>query len=404
MGITAAMGCSGLGAGEVSLESGVGNWLAAQRSSLEEKGLGFGGEFIYEYTHVLSGGIREDGSDRRLFTFDVEFDLEKLAGLKGGTLFAQFLHVTGETGGSADAGDIQAYTNLETDLPLDTIYELWYQQELFDGRVRVKIGKVDANTEYNYVDAAGNFANSSAGFSPTIFTFPTYPDPSMSVNIFATLVQGGNHTFTIGYGLFDGAAAVDEVRLGRRGPSTFFSNSVSDDYFQILQGELAWDSCSALGEGLGGRLAFGGWHHNGDFMKFSGVMDDSTHGFFLTLEQRLCGGAGGDESGVYVFGQYGWADEAISEVAQHFAAGVLAQGMLVCRPDDSAGIYCTHVDLSDDPDAGFAEDETAIDVFYRFQLCENSYIQPEVQYIINPSGDRAVDNALVGGVRFSLSF
>ncbi|MBT8038376.1 MAG: carbohydrate porin [Verrucomicrobiae bacterium] len=407
MGIAMAaliFGACPLAASEAIVASGAeeAGWMSDRRGEWEDQGISFEGEFIYERSRVFDGGLRRDGSDRHLFTFDVEFDLEKLMGLNGGTIFAQFLHVTRERGGSADAGDIQAYTNIETDRAMDAIYELWYQQELMDGRLRIKLGKVDANSEYNYVDAAGNFANSSAGFSPTIFAFPSYPDPSMSVNVFATLVDRENYTFTLGYGLFDGATAVDEVRLGRRGPSTFFSDGVSDDYFQIFQGELAWDNC---GDWLEGRLSLGGWHHNGEFTGFDGSMDDGTHGYFLTVEQRLSRRASGsDDGGVYVFAQYGWADESLSEIAQHFGAGVVTQGTFAGRDDDSAGVYITHADLSDDPAAGFAKDETAIDLFYRCQLCPTFYIQPEIQYIVNPSGDTAVDNALIGGVRFSMSF
>ena len=62
--VTAALGCSTLGAEEAKSQ----NWLGTQRDALEESGVSFGGEFIYEYSHVLDGGIRRDGSGRRMFT------------------------------------------------------------------------------------------------------------------------------------------------------------------------------------------------------------------------------------------------------------------------------------------------------------------------------------------------
>jgi carbohydrate-selective porin OprB len=32
------------------------------------------------------------------------------------------------------------------------------------------------------------------------------------------------------------------------------------------------------------------------------------------------------------------------------------------------------------------------------------FVQPDLQYIINPGGDASVDNALVGGVRIGIAF
>lgn len=366
-----------------------------------DKGLSLAGEYIYEYTNVLDGGVKSGGSDRNLFVFDAELDLEKLFALKGATVFAQFQHASRERGGTMDTGDIQAFSNLEVERSLDALYELWFQQVLADGKVRIKVGKVDANTEFNYVDAAGGFANSSAGFSPTIFAFPTYPNPAMSVNVFATLVENDGSAFTLGYGFFDGSSAVDEEETGRRGPSTFFSDDASNDYFHILQGEQTWENLGSLGEG---RLSFGGWYHTGRFETFSGGSDAGAFGLFATAEQRLTKRSADSDGGLFAFAQYGSADENVSEIAQHIAAGLVTEGTFANRENDSAGIYVTYVDLSDDSAAGFAKNECTFDAYYNIQLNEHLAVQPELQYILNPSGSATVNDALVGGVRVSASF
>lgn len=378
-----------------------GDW-GGQRTSLQEVGISIGAEYVAEYSAVLHGGVRRADVFGNQLTFDLTFDTERLVGLPGGTAFVQYLHVNAFDGGSIDAGDIQVYSNMETDRSLDVIYEAWYEQLLFGDRVRIKIGKVDANSEFNFVDAAGDFSNSSAGFSPTIFVFPSYPNPAMSVNLFVTLVDTEPAAFTLGYGFYDGAAGVDGVRTGTRGPSTFFSDDLSDDYFHVVQGELAWDQ---LGQLPDGRLSVGGWWHTGEFQRFDGGADDGTGGFFLTVEQRLfaCDGLESD-AGLYVFAQYGWANEQVSEIGQHIAGGLVARGLVPSRESDSAGIYVTCVDLSDEPGAGFAKDETAIDLYYRIQMTPAVFIQPEFQYIINPSGDPSVDDALVGGIRVGITF
>ncbi len=407
-----AIGCLGLGAADaVALSPGSENLstdaapasiLAASRAEAESGGVTFAAELTSEYSHVLDGGVREDGSSRHLFTFDIDLDMQQAAGIEGGSMFLQFLSVNAERGGAADTGDIQVYSNLENDRSLSVLYELWYQQLLMDDRVRIKVGKVDANTEFGFVDAAGDFANSSAGFSPTLFTFPSYPDPSMSLNVFFTVFNDDSHALTLGYGLYDGAAGPDGVAVGSRGPSTFFSDDRSGDYFHIAEAELAWDQLGDLHEG---RFAAGGWWHSGDFDEFDGGRSDGTGGFYLLAEQRLTESDGpNSETGVYVFAQYGWADEMVSEIGQHLAGGLVCRGPIPGRPDDTAGVYVSTVDLSDEPGAGFGADETAVELYYRLQVNDAVYVQPQLQMINNPSGDPSLEDVVVGGVRVGVSF
>lgn len=379
-----------------------GNW-GGLRSELEEAGIIFGAEYVAEYSGVLSGGVNEDGSFRNIFTADATLDMERILGLEGGTFFIQYLSVNAEDGGSMDAGDLQGYSNIENAYSMDVIYELWWEQVLFDERVRIKVGKVDVNTEFAYVDLAGEFANSSAGFSPTIFVFPSYPDPATSINIHGRVFENDRMGVTLSYGLYDGAAQAG-YRTGTRGPSTFGS----EDFFHIFEASLDWGADDAgdrrwFGEG---RLSIGGWLHTADdFERFDGGTEDSASGFYVAYEQRLLAPHGPDnERGVFVFGQYGWADEAISEVAQHIAGGVMTRGTFSGREADSAGVYATFVDLSDEPAAGFEDDEFVIDAYYRLQLTPAVYLQPEAQYIVDPSGDPNVDDAFVAGLRVGITF
>lgn len=368
--------------------------LDSYKGKLEEKGISIGGEYVAEYSDVVSGGIREDSSFRNLFTADISITSEKL---KGATFFAQYLHVSDEKGGTADSGDIQAYSNIENDETLDVIYELWYEQILLDNRLRLKIGKVDANSEFNYVEAAGNFSNSSAGFSPTIFTFPSYPNPAMSINIFATLMDSENSNFVLGYGFYDGAAGADGISLGNRGPSTFFDDDLSNDYFHIVEGALSWNALGSLG---GGRTSATYWHHTGNFNRFDGGRDSGVSGFNVTIEQQVATFGNESQNALHVFAQYGKADENVSEISQHIAFGFSTEGTF--RENDSFGIYFTHVELSSK--AGFSDDEWTLDTYYRVQISDEIFVQPELQFIKSPSGSNTIDDALVASMRAGVAF
>jgi len=383
-----------------------GNW-GGSRDSLEESGISISAENSFEYSGVLEGGLNQGDSTRNLFTADLELDTEALFGLNGGTFFMQFLSVTAENGGSGDAGDLQGYSNIENDRSLDTLYELWYQQVLLNGRVRAKAGKVDVNSEFAYVaplkdvSAACEFTHSSAGFQPTIAGFPSYPDPAMSVNLFVAPYVNDGVELNLAYGLYDGAAGVDGVPTGSRGPSSFFSDKRSDDYFHISEVQFAWNEFGSL---PGGSLSVGGWWHTGDWNRFDGGMEDGTSGWYATIQQKLT--APDEENadrGLYLFGQYGYGDDRVVEVGQVFSTGVLQNGLGRIRPSDLLGIYASFADLSDDPAAGFSRDELAVEALYRFMITPAVSMQPGLQYIVNPSGDPSVDNALIGQLRFSVT-
>ncbi len=382
-----------------------GDWGGA-RAFLEESGFLVSAENVFEYSSVIDGGVNEGDSSRNLFVADLEVDTETLFGLKGGTFFVQFLSVTAETGGSGDAGDLQGYTNIESESTLNVLYELWYQQVWLNERVRVKAGKVDANTEFAYVaplqdyTAAGELTHSSAGFQPTIAGFPSYPDPAMSVNLFLTPYQGNEIQFAVGYGLYDGATGVDGIATGARGPSSFISSSESDDYFHISEGQFSWDEA---GPCFGGSVSVGGYYHTGDWETFPGGIKHGTAGFYATLQQQLTAPDEDDaDRGLYLFGQYGYGDDEVVDVEQVYSAGAVQNGAGRFRPGDLIGVYASYADLSDDAAAGFEKDELAIEAIYRFMITPAVSIQPGVKYILNPSGDASVDDAVVGQLRLGI--
>lgn len=360
----------------------------------EPEGVEVNGSWIGEYNTVLSGGIDQQGGVRHLLTIDATIDLESLLGLERTTVFAQLLHAEpGTGGGSADAGDLQVFSNIEIDRSFTAIHELWIEHEIETANLRIKAGKVDANSEFAAVDMLAGFSNSSAGFSPTIFALPSYPDPAFSLNAF----WSPSDSLTLKYGFYDGALGADGVLTGSRGPGSFFGDDRSNDWFHIAQADLRW------GQHNGGGLSLGAWYHTGTFDRFDGAPGQSTGGLFATAHQTLWRDTGSDRT-IELGLQYAWSDPEISEIEHHAGIGLVAHAPIPSRSNDEAGLYLSWIDLSDEPGAGFARNETAIDLYYAIALHPNATLRPEVQYILNPSGDPMLDDALVLGVRLELSF
>ncbi|MFM7135275.1 MAG: carbohydrate porin [Planctomycetota bacterium] len=367
-----------------------GDWAGA-RTPLEESGFEFDGSLTSEWSQVVSGGLAEKSAFRFLLDLNLTVDLGVLAGLEGASAFADFQ--TADTGvGGRDDGAFQSPSNIAVDGSITQLSQLWYEQWFLDRGLRVKAGKVDANSEFAFIEAAAGFINASAGFTPTIVGFPTYPDPATGINLFVY----PNERSYLGAGFYDGAGA-DGVRTGASGPSTFFSDDRSDAWFLVAEAGLTGD---------GWRAAIGGWWHTGDFDTFAGGTDDGTAGAYALVEARVWSpdADAGSERGIRVFGQFGIADEAVSPAAAQYGAGVVFAGLVPGRADDAFGIYATLCDMSDDPAAGFGSDEFVVELYYEAAVTPWLTLKPDLQWISNPSGDASIDDAFVATFRCTIAF
>ena len=364
------------------------------RPDLDDAGILFEANTTADWSKVLRGGLNTEGSTfRHLTNVNLTLDTQRLIGWDGGTVFINFQNHSGPNG-SDDTGDAQGYSNIDSDGRTE-IAELWFEQVTPDGLWRIKVGKVEANAEFAYADYAGEFINSSMGFSPTIFMLPTYPDPAMSVNVFVY----PSDTLYAGVGLYDGSAN-EGVLTGPNGPKTFFKNPA--DLFLIAETGIRWET-----DNLPGRIAVGGWWDTGTFTHFDNTSTDQTGGFYLVLDQLLSKenpDLPDDEQGIGMFLQYGYADKNVSLIEHHVGGGLAWTGPIAGRDDDVLGVGVTLVRFTDAPGAGLAEDcETEFELFYKAQVLPWASVKPDLQYITNPGGN-GVDDALVGTVRIEMVF
>ncbi len=162
-----------------------GGW-SGERQRLQEAGIAVGATLTLEGFSNLQGGI-DTAHLVGATTFDLNLalDTEKIFHLHGGEFYIDIEDHAFRNPSTALVGDLQVFDKQNAS-PYLEIFELWYQQKLFDDKIRVKIGKVDANSEFVLVDNGLAFINSSSQLSPTIFLLPTTPDPMPSLNVFFT--------------------------------------------------------------------------------------------------------------------------------------------------------------------------------------------------------------------------
>src|ERR1700722_10074714 len=162
-----------------------GDWFGS-RTRMANDGLTFAGTIDYDYSKNFMGGLSTaNDASRELLNLNATFTTDQLLHWHGGTFFINLQDHEGSDGSKSLTGDAQLFDNQDGPRNIQ-ISELWYQQLFLQDKFRLKIGRIDANTEFATVTNASEFLNSSYGSGPAILAMPTYPDNALGANLFWT--------------------------------------------------------------------------------------------------------------------------------------------------------------------------------------------------------------------------
>ena len=343
---------------------------------LDEHGLTFQFQFVHDWSKNLSAGSDADyGFGRYSFDLFANLDSQKSLGFAGGTGVIRLKQHINEFGWTnVDAA--QVLSNIDAS-SRTTLYELWWQQQWMAGKLRVKGGKIDANTEFAVVPNGADFLNSSMGFSPTILAFPTYPQPQPGAGIFLTLPR----TCGIGLGIFRSTMGV----------------------MSIAEPRVRW----TLGETeLSGHIATGYWRLDGDMARFGGNTSSVTQGWYQVIEQGLWRSRrSGSNGSITSFIQVGSADKDTTVFTNHLGAGLVWAAPFSSRPNDGIGAAATWAQLTSAPEAGLDyPSELVAEGYYKLALNPHFSFVSDLQFFRRPGGMRTHPNVVVFTPRLVVSF
>jgi porin len=173
------------------------------------------------------------------------------------------------------------------------------------------------------------------------------------------------------------------------------------------------DACGAYG-----KYALGGWVYTADFDDIvatdrSGqpVRRGGTHGMYGLAEQTVFREATDSNQGLALFVRLGFADTRVHQVGVYSGGGLVYTGLLPQRSEDCLGFGVAAAHNSSRFGrirriAGRAveEAEVALELTYWAALTPWFALQPSLQYIINPSTEPTIADAVVFGLRFAVAF
>jgi porin len=360
---------------------------------LSAKGIAFGTTGSLEGYYNFTGGIKKGSAFAALLDANVNLDLEKLIGWKGGSFYLDFEYHGGDNPTSTLVGDFQVFDKNNAD-PFFEALELWYQQILFNNKLRIKIGKVDANTEFSVIDNGLGFINSPTQVTPAFPVFPTFPDPMPGITMFFN----PNHLLFIDFALYN--ANQSEHLLNFYGDPSSAQLSRHGQLF-IVESGLNWNHLPLLGND--GNFKVGLWKHNGFFPDFSGNQDHGLDGIYVIFDQTLWKSTTKQkvQHSVRMFLEYALTDSRISPVFRHYGGGIVWSAPSGRRPNDALGFSVQDADLS----AGLRvpeKFELNYEAYYQFAISNGINLKPDIQYIVHPGG--IYHNALVSTFMLNFAF
>ncbi|NQD35496.1 carbohydrate porin [Permianibacter sp. IMCC34836] len=360
-----------------------------------------GDEWALVYTgesfRNLSGGLQEDSG--YLGNLDATMEWRELSWFgDGGTAF---IYVLGNHGDSPSEviGDAQTYSNIDAPQALK-LYELWYEQPFADGAASWKFGLIDLNSEFDVVEAAGLFQNSSFGIGPD-FSQSGENGPS----IFPTTSLGARLHWGFAGGVYGACILLDGVPGDPDNPRGTHIKLESDDGL-LSTCEVGWEDKSD--EGQISKLNLGLWRYSEPVARLDGSGDENNNGWYVAASHRLWHDWH-SASALHGFVRLGFANDEVNAFARYRGAGLQWVGVLASDDSDALGIAIAQVENGSPFLRAAAADgvdlertETAIELSYRFVVTEWLALQPSIQRIHQPGMDPNLDDATAISLRFEL--
>lgn len=320
----------------------------------------FEGSYIGDTYYNAAGGLKTGGGFMGMGNITVGFDTEKARLWKGGSFFVNGASIHGRSLTENYLGDLQVASNIDAGEHI-YLHELWFCQQF--GSVSLELGLQDLNAEFLVSEGAGEFINSSFGVPPVIATgipVPIFPLTGLGLSARWDI---GKH-WAVQTALFDGNQTAFE-----QNPNNVHWNFCEADGI-LTMGEVHYHE----------RFKLGAYYHSAD----------KNYGFFALADQPVT-------ERLSLFGQLAFAPKSKND--NNFSLGLGANWFVTGK--HAIGLAATHAGLHAD---GHLH-ETAVEFYYKYTLNNNFALQPDFQYIINPSGGETLfDNALMGMLRLHINF
>ncbi len=372
---------------------------------------------------VLGGGRRSGATYDGLLHLRLRWIVPGDSDWRGTSAFVDVRNVHGGHL-SQLAGDAQGVDNIEAPGGTD-IHELWAQHNFLWSGVSVLAGLYDVNSEFDRLQAAGLFLNSSFGVTPEFAASggsgaSIYPHTAAALRLSAkpwhgtllraAVVDGasfaradGSHAL-IRHG--DGLVGLVEWNLLRKPDAVGDEPTVPRIFGRFTPLPTYED-----------KIAVGAWRYTTKFAQTGPVEvpDDGlrhpSQGGYVIGEWRLLGRGADAKRRLSGFAQFGGASQATNRFDRYWGGGLVGSGWLFGRDSDQVGLSVASARQSPTyreraAAAGVASSraETSVELSWLTQPATWMILEPDLQRVNHPDADPRLRDAWVVQLRSELTF
>lgn len=436
-----------------------GNWNGL-RTSFANKGICLDAIYTGEVVSNLRGGIRQGSSYLDVIDLMLAIDFDPIAFWQGTSFYVDIFGTHGSDPCDC-VGDFQGVSNIAARNTWK-IYEAWLQQNFLNEKISILCGIYDVNSEFDVLQTAGLFLNSSFGmgaeFAQSGKNGPsTFPLTSLGLRMktqwsehfcFQAAVLDGvpdepesNWGTKYHINKDDGALITSEIifitekdkvkrlpwhskrkriyhqRRGFGKQRRLFHKSNDSKgrdqksgnrqrKFRRLQSNIPKQTYS--------KLAIGGWYYTSDFESVDSMNPmqyQGSWGVYGLWEKSVFFANENTRSGLSYFLRVGISDENVNQVDKYIGGGIVHSGIFPQLDNDQMGVAIAAAHTSEKFKQAFIKQgeqidnwEMAVELTYRAEINDWFSIQPDLQYIINPGFNPALKNAVTFGIRTEICF
>lgn len=426
--------------------------MGGLRTWLYKYGITFDLEEYDELWGNVSGGTGGKPAYEGVTAPTIRVDLEKLIGLKGGLFNVSALQTRGRSISQEQLSVYNPVSGFEADRST-RLFELWYQQSFFHDKLDIKIGQQDLDTEFLISDYGALYLNANFGWpmAPSVNLYgggPAWPLASPAIRfryrptnqltvLFAAADDNpSGHSFYNSKDPTDQSVHKDGANFNMGGGALLIAelqyaiNPQPDDMSTVTENP-----------GLPGIYRLGGFYDTGRFpdqrydtngnllaspdSNGNARMHRGNWMIYGIVDQMIWRPSLGSPTslGVFVRPTFNMGDRNMVSFA--IDAGLNLKAPFKGRNNDTVGLAWGMGRTSSgqrayDRDLRYfnggryqpiSGNEHHIELTYQAQITPWMVLQPDLQYIINPSGGvlntntyKKVGNEVVFGLHSNISF
>lgn len=406
----------------------LGDWNG-ERQQLEQQGYKFTASIMSQSATNLDGGYNDSNTfeNAAQLSLGANFDLEKIAGWKDTTAS---LVVTKRDGNALTLERIKdprssQLGNAQEIYGRGKIWRLsqaWVKKGFVDNTIQAKVGRMGMSEDFNSSQCEFQNLLLCGGQLGKSIGSIWYNSP---VGVWAANVKYQfAPEWTLGVGVYE----VNPDNIKTESNSDGFNLDMNNVKGATIPVELAWKPKLAAFNGLPGEYKVGALYSTADAndIKTAGKVHDGKQSFWINAQQQLTNNGQDPKRGLYVSFNGVVNDKATTFVQSTQQLALWYKGPFDSRPNDSIGFGIANYLVNDrakdkqiatNESRGYysydaiasdyipiQDDELNVELNYTYQWSPAVMLRPNIQYIHQPAGVKAVDDAWVAGLSVKVNF